>query len=137
MEWLSVYLVAIVVAWAIASLVKVVIYFIKKKKISKEPVLTTGGMPSAHTAIVVALTTIIAFMDGINSVAFAISLVFSVIVMTDAVHVRRAVGEQGVAIKGLLSKNIKKPYFERGHKPSEMLVGALLGIVVGIATYLI
>ena len=137
MECLSIYLITVAVAWAIASLVKVIIYFIKKKRISKKPVFSTGGMPSAHTAPVVALTTIIAFVDGINSVVFAISLMFSIVVMTDAIFVRRAVGEQGEAIKKLLPKDVKQPYFARGHKPLEVLIGGLIGVIVGIATFLI
>ena len=137
MEWLSIYIIAIVVAWAIASLIKVTIFFIKKKRISKKPVFSTGGMPSAHTAPVVALTMVIALVDGFSSVAFAISALFSSVVIVDALQVRRAVGEQGEAINDLLPKNAKKPYFALGHKPLEVLVGAIIGVVVGIAAYVL
>jgi len=131
------YLLAIVVAWAIASLIKVIINFIKKKRVSKKPVFSTGGMPSAHTAPVVALTTVIAFTDGIRSVAFAIALVLAVVIMVDAVQVRRATGEQGEAINELLPKNAKRPHFSRGHKPIEVAIGALIGVVVGIVIFYI
>jgi acid phosphatase family membrane protein YuiD len=135
MEWLSKYLIAIVAAWLIANLVKVIIYFIQNKEISQQPIFTTGGMPSTHTAPVAALTTIISLVDGVQSVAFAIVFVLAIITMTDAVKVRRAVGEQGEAITKLLSKNQPKPYFARGHKLTEVVVGAMIGIVVGITIY--
>jgi len=137
MDGLSSYLIAIVVAWVIASLVKVIIDYIKKKKISKKTVFSTGGMPSAHTAPVVALTTVIALSDGVGSVLFAISALFSTIVIVDALQVRRAVGEQGKAINDLLPKKAERPYFARGHKPIEVFIGALIGVAVGIITYYI
>jgi acid phosphatase family membrane protein YuiD len=134
MEWLSKYLVAIVAAWAIANLIKVAINFRREKKISKTPVLTTGGMPSAHTATVVALTTTIMLVDGLASVAFAIAFLFTVNTTIDALQFRRATGENGLAIQKLLPKSEKKPYLAIGHRPVEVFVGGVIGLVVGVAT---
>jgi acid phosphatase family membrane protein YuiD len=133
MEWTTKYLVAIVAAWAVANLIKVVINYRREKKISKKPVLTTGGMPSAHTATVVALTTTILLVDGIASVAFAIALLFTINTTIDALQFRRATGENGLAIQKLLPKNAKKPYLAIGHRPIEVFVGGVLGLAIGIA----
>jgi acid phosphatase family membrane protein YuiD len=135
MDWLSPYLIAIVIAWVVVNLIKLLIDFAKKKRLSKQPIFSTGGMPSAHTAPMVALATIIALIDGVGSVGFAISFLFAIVVMTDAVHVRRAVGEQGIALKKLLKKADKEPYIAKGHNLIEVIVGALIGLVVAIATY--
>jgi acid phosphatase family membrane protein YuiD len=133
MEWLSKYLVAVVAAWLVANLAKMLVDAVRNKKINRRSVLSTGGMPSTHTAPVVALTTVVGLVDGVGSVAFAIVLVLAIITMTDAVKVRRAVGEQGKALEKLLPKNKPKPYRAAGHKLTEVIVGALIGVIVGAA----
>ncbi|MDR2524398.1 MAG: divergent PAP2 family protein [Candidatus Nomurabacteria bacterium] len=135
MEWLPPYLVAVVAAWLVANLTKVVISAVRNKKLSQKPAFATGGMPSAHTAPAVALTTAVGLREGVDSAIFALALVLAVVIMVDAVHARRAVGEQGVALQKLLSKTDQKPYLARGHKPLEVLVSALIGIAVGVVTF--
>jgi acid phosphatase family membrane protein YuiD len=137
MEWLSHYLVAVVVAWVISNLIKTVIQSIQVRKFSQRSMFSTGGMPSVHTAPVAALTTVIGLSDGVQSATFVISLILAVVVMTDAVKVRRAVGEQGDALNKILPKSQPKPYFAKGHKLIEVAVGAAIGIVVGITTYFV
>jgi acid phosphatase family membrane protein YuiD len=134
---LSKYLIAVAAAWIVASIIKVAIHFVRNKEISRRPVFSTGGMPSAHTAPVAALTTTVGLVDGVQSAVFAVALVFTIITMTDAIKVRRAVGEQGEALRKLLSKNQLKPYPARGHKLTEVIVGAIIGVVTGAATYFI
>jgi acid phosphatase family membrane protein YuiD len=137
MEWLSKYLVAIVAAWVVASLIKVAIDYNREKKISKKPVMTTGGMPSAHTAAVVALVTTVALINGVGGVAFAISFLFAIITIVDALQARRATGENGLALRKLLPKEEKQPYLAVGHKPIEVFAGAVLGVVVGVVVFLV
>jgi acid phosphatase family membrane protein YuiD len=137
MEWLSEYLVAIVVAWLVANIIKMVIDVVRNKKMDRRAIFPTGGMPSAHTAPAVALAAIIGLVDGVQSVAFAIVFTFAIITMTDAVKVRRAVGEQGQVIEKLLSKNQPKPYCADGHKLPEVIVGALIGALVSVFVYFI
>ena len=81
-------------AAAIAQLIKVVIYICTHKKINFKIFTTTGGMPSSHTAGVIALSTSVGLIEGFDSMLFAISLGFSLIVMQDASGVRRAAGKQ-------------------------------------------
>lgn len=135
MEALPKYLIAILGAWLIANAVKITINFYREKRLSKRPIFSTGGMPSAHTAPAVALAAMIALSDGIDSVVFAIAFLFMIIVMTDAVQVRRAVGEQGELLRKTLKDGEKQPYFARGHTPLQVFVGALIGLLIGVLTY--
>lgn len=93
-------------------------------------------MPSAHTATLVALTTVVGIQDGTASGLFAVSAVMTAIAAYDAVMVRRAGGEQGLALRKLLEispfTKDPLPYHALGHRPLEVAVGALLGVVVGI-----
>ena len=95
-------------------------------------------MPSSHSAIVMAITVLVGKDVGFDSWAFALSLVFSCVVMYDAAGVRRAAGKQAT----LLNKIIETPGLtgvqvqERlvkvlGHTPFQVFVGALIGIIVG------
>jgi acid phosphatase family membrane protein YuiD len=146
----SPYLIAFVIAYLLAEGTKAVITTIRTKKFHWRELFKTGGMPSSHSAVVIALATTIGLLDGFGSAAFAVAIVFAAIVITDATHVRRAVGEQGKVIKKIIERDAKleqevsdilgkraagklqKPYFSRGHEPMEALVGSLIGLAVGV-----
>ena len=96
-------------------------------------------MPSSHSAVVTSITTLIGKNEGVDSAIFALSLIFSFIVMYDAAGVRRAAGKQA----RLLNKIIDTPGLsgiqvtERlvevlGHTPMQVFVGALIGIIAGL-----
>ena len=92
-------------------------------------------MPSSHSAIVACLSTMIAKEEGITSTAFAISVIFSIIVMCDAVGVRNTVGKQSKVLNNIL-KDHKKSNFEKlqemtGHTPFQVVTGVVIGIIVG------
>lgn len=92
----------------------------------------SGGMPSGHAASMTGLTTYLGMMSGFDSGLFALALATTLIVMYDAVHVRYAVGEQGKALNGLLEADKKAPLsVMEGHTVSQVVVGALLGILIG------
>ena len=100
----------------------------------------TGGMPSSHSALVSSVSTTIGFKCGIGSDLFIFSCCFALVVIRDAVGVRRSSGQQARALNDLgekVSVNLKvqfKPVKEiQGHKPMEVLVGILLGFFIGIA----
>ena len=96
-------------------------------------------MPSAHTAFVVSLATVVAFFDGIYSTTFAISFVLAYIIIYDALKIRTNIGYNGKVINKLIGDipEIKKEDYpilrERvGHKPLEVLIGAILGFTLTI-----
>ena len=101
-----------------------------------------GGMPSSHTAFVVSLATAIAFREGVSSAAFAISLIFMLIIVRDAVGFRRQLGKNA-SITNLLTEEVfkKKNNIPRlrekiGHTVPEVIAGALLGFSLTSVLYL-
>ena len=125
--------------WFLAQLWKFLYHLIFKKECNFAYFISSGGMPSSHSSLVMALTVCIFRIYGFLSAEFAISLAFSVIVMYDASGVRRAAGEQAKIINQIVEV-LKEEDFEvvgkklkeiLGHSPIEVIVGALLGIVVG------
>ena len=96
-------------------------------------------MPSSHSAIVAALTTSVGRLNGVTSDTFAIALIFSIVVMYDAQGVRRAAGRQAAVLNRLVDDLMAQRGLQEtrlrellGHTPVEVLVGAALGIAVGL-----
>jgi acid phosphatase family membrane protein YuiD len=135
MESSYAYILAAFLGWFIAQIIKNLLNMAdlqKSKGFSKY--LSSGDMPSAHTATVIALTSSIFFSQGVSDL-FALASVFSAITIYDALVARRSIGEQGVALLRLIEKSTfakdPLPKVALGHKPLEVLVGAVLGTGVG------
>ena len=126
--------------WLSASSAKVVILFVREKRLDLRKFFSSGGMPSSHSATVSSLAAAVAKTDGIGSTAFAISFMFAFIVMYDASGVRRAAGEQAKILNQLIDNfSENKPVYMKknlkeiiGHTPLEVIVGALLGILIAL-----
>lgn len=107
-------------------------------------ILAYSGMPSGHSALVVSLATITGLVEGLESSAFAISLILAVIVIRDAIGIRRYLGEHGKVLN-ILVEDLKEDEFldghyphllERiGHTPLQVLVGSLIGFLVSVIGY--
>lgn len=132
-----------VTSWFIAQVLKTLLVLIFTKKLKLERMVGSGGMPSAHTACVSALTIAICRLCGYSSVEFGISFIFAVVVIYDALNVRRQAGEHAKAINIVVDHidednddgddlGIKQLKESLGHKPIEVLAGALLGILVAM-----
>lgn len=111
----------------------------KEKRIEFSRILMSGGMPSSHSSFVTSLSTLVGIYNGFDSVEFAICVVFALIVMYDASGVRRAVGKQAAILNKIVGDLQHKKHIEHetlkelvGHTPKEVIIGALLGIAVGI-----
>lgn len=96
----------------------------------------SGGMPSSHSAMVTSLASAIGYKHGLNSAIFALSVVFSVIVMYDATGVRQAAGKQAKVLNQIIRELFTgQPVSEEelkeliGHTPVEVFVGAAIGIL--------
>ena len=152
-----------VVGWLTAQVLKIFTKSLSNKKKSlKTLVFSTGGMPSSHSATMMALTTASAIKHGFGSSIFAICAILSIVVMTDAFGVRYETGKHSKMFNILLNKEngekeekkesvdesnltkeeIKKRKKEKmelsfnefvGHTPFQVVMGALVGIAVGIA----
>ena len=97
----------------------------------------SGGMPSSHTSFSMSLTTMIGLSFGFDTPLFAVSLIFCFIVAYDAMGLRFESGKQAEAINLLLDEVFEKEGFKHlkeqlGHKPLEVLMGFLLGIIVAL-----
>ena len=131
-----------VFAWAVAQTIKFAIDFSKTKKINYSLLYSTGGMPSSHTAFVIAMTTAVGLRNGFDTSIFALCCVFSMVIMYDAAGVRRAAGKQAEIINQLVEaientgiKMDKKLKELLGHSPIEVAAGAVLGIVIAVAVF--
>ena len=130
---------AALVAWLVAQILKFVIEFIVNKNVDFSRFVGSGGMPSSHSAFVVGLTTIVGRTSGFDSVAFGICFVFSFIIMYDATGVRWAAGEQAKVLNKIKEKFEHHDPIEGkdlkeliGHTPFEVLAGAILGILIAL-----
>lgn len=130
-------LVSAVIGWLVAQALKTLIDVILNKSFNPERIFGSGGMPSSHSSTVCALTTASAFKYGFGSFEFAVSFVLAMIVMYDAMGVRRETGKQAELLNTVFFENILnfdgvllqeklKEYV--GHTPLQVVAGAALGI---------
>jgi len=131
---------AVFIAWVLAQVVKVTLGVIREKRFNFRWLVSTGGMPSTHSAAVSALSTVVGYYYGFGSVIFAITIVFSLVIMFDATGVRRNVGKQASALNKIFDDIYEKgevpetPLKELlGHTPVEVFVGAAIGILTVMA----
>ena len=134
-------LISALAGWFIAQFLKTLIHLLFTKKFVAERLVGSGGMPSSHSATVCALSTSALMIYGIGSFEFAISFILAVIVMHDAMGVRRETGIQAKVLNELIevfaamdsdmSAQDKLKEFV-GHTPLQVLVGSLLGITIAI-----
>lgn len=139
-------LLAAVTGWFVAQVLKTIIHLFVTKEFVAERMVGSGGMPSSHSSTVCALTTAIAFQFGVGSVEFAVAAIMSIIVMHDAMGVRRETGIQAQLLNDMMeifsdmgrseiSAYDKLKEFV-GHSPLQVLAGAILGILIGVLFYL-
>lgn len=135
---------AAALAFFIAQMLKPFVNAIFERQFDWRLMHSTGGMPSSHTAGVIALTTSIALTEGVGTVYFAISVTFAAIVIHDAMGIRRAAGKQAEVINEwsrLLSDIHREGQFNPenlktmlGHSFIQVLGGTLLGLIIGLTT---
>jgi len=137
-------LIAALSAVVVNQIVKLLVYWIKEKELNLEHLFEAGGMPSAHAAMVCALSTTIGLSYGFSSPIFAVTVAFSLIVIYDAVGVRRATGKQSIILNKIVEDIYKTGTISHerlselmGHSPIEVFWGAILGILVALALYFI
>ena len=131
-------LLSILLAGFGAQLLKLIIYFFRHRSLNLRDIVVTGGMPSSHSAFVVALATAV-YLEESTSTAFVVALVLAFIVLRDAFGVRRTVGEEGLLLTEILRKLKLKTntHIALGHTPLQVLVGAIIGLVVTVGVYLV
>ena len=127
--------------WLIAQVLKTLIYLIINKRFVAERMVGGGGMPSSHSATVCALATAAGMQYGGGSFEFAISAMFAIVVMYDAMGVRRETGIQAKVLNEMMDllTNMGKEMSAEdrlkelvGHTPLQELMGALLGVLIAV-----
>lgn len=122
----------------IAQLMKLITELVKNRKLNFRVLVTTGGMPSSHSALVTALATGVGQTTGWSSIEFAIALIFAFIVMYDAAGVRQAAGKQARVLNQIVDELFQEnPELSEarlkellGHTPIQVLAGSVLGIAI-------
>ncbi|MDH3345859.1 MAG: divergent PAP2 family protein [Kiritimatiellaceae bacterium] len=131
-----------VVGWLVAQLTKMVICLIESRRLDFRYLASTGGMPSAHSSLVSALTTAVGVTEGFDSPLFAASFVFASVVMFDAQTVRAAAGKQARLLNQIVNELFKEHSLSEvklkellGHTRLEVFFGMLTGIFTALAVF--
>ena len=126
-------------AGSLAQLFKLLSNWKKTRQLDFSHLFMSGGMPSAHSALVTALSVAVGLTDGFNSPIAMIAVGFATITIADAVSLRRAAGEQAKLLNRIVERLNESAPFEAerlqerlGHKRREVLGGILFGIAVAV-----
>lgn len=128
------YLICPFFTWLLTGSIKFAVNCIKERKLAFD-LIGYGGMPSNHSAIVTAVTVLIALKEGISSPAFGGAITFAFIVMLDANSLRKQVGRHASAINVLLLQSSEQNRLREriGHTRLEILAGCIVGILSALA----
>lgn len=134
-----------VTAWFVAQALKIPTYWLVEKKLDLMRFFGSGGMPSSHSAFVVALTIMIGAVEGFDTAIFALSAVLAAIVMYDATGVRKETGNQAEVLNEILRKVFVdgEPIADDdlkelvGHTKVEVLGGVIVGVMCAVAFILL
>lgn len=131
--------------WFVAQILKTLIHTIFSGQFTAERLVGSGGMPSSHSATACALSAASCYEYGSGSFEFAITLILAIIVMYDAMGVRRETGIQAKLLNDIVAafENMGRSELTAydklkefvGHTPLQVLMGAILGILVAVVIY--
>ncbi|MBI4153192.1 divergent PAP2 family protein [Candidatus Woesearchaeota archaeon] len=119
------------------QLIKIAIFFLRSGKVHALDIIATGGMPSSHSSLMTGLMTIIFLTEGPTTIFF-VTLALTMVIIVDALGVRRTAGEEGKLLHLILKQaklKIREPHYSLGHTPEQVAVGAVLGVVVAVAVF--
>jgi len=137
-------LVAALIAWAIAQLLKVPIEYLQTRRLNWSLLVQAGGMPSSHSALIVSITHGIGLSVGFGTPLFALAFAMAMIVIYDATGIRRQAGKHAEMINAMINDlaaghPLKEEQLREvlGHTPMEALGGIALGLIVAQLTWMI
>ncbi|HLO32324.1 MAG TPA: divergent PAP2 family protein [Anaerolineales bacterium] len=137
-------LIAGLIAWALAQIVKIPLDYFRTRRWNWALLLTTGGMPSSHSALMTATTLAIGLYYGFDHPTFALGVALTMIVTYDAAGVRQQAGIHAQRINLLFDELLRgHPINENdlreviGHTPLEVAGGIVLGLVVATGQWVI
>lgn len=128
--------------WLVAQSIKMVCSFIETRRLDFSYMVSTGGMPSAHSAMASALATSLGLCQGFDSALFALGIAFAIVVMFDAQSVRKAAGEQAKLLNQIVDELLHEHHLSEnklkellGHTRLEVFMGFLTGIATAMASF--
>ncbi len=128
--------------WIVAQSIKMVCSFIETRRLDFSYMVSTGGMPSAHSAMASALATSLGLCQGFDSAMFALGCAFAIVVMFDAQSVRKAAGEQARLLNQIVDELLHEHHLSEnklkellGHTRLEVLMGCITGIATAAAAF--
>lgn len=133
---------AAVLGWFVAQSIKMICCLVESRRLDFSYMVSTGGMPSAHSAMAVSLATSLGLCQGFDSSIFALGCAFAVVVMFDAQSVRKAAGEQAKLLNSIVDELLREHHLSEnklkellGHTRFEVLMGMLTGIATAFAAF--
>ena len=126
-------------SWVVAQGIKMICGFYKTRRLDFRYMVSTGGMPSAHSATVSGIATSVGLGQGFDSAAFAVAMCLALIVMFDASTVRRAAGQQAKLLNEMVDELLREHRLSEiklkellGHTRLEVVMGAITGALVAL-----
>ncbi len=126
-------------AWTIAQSVKMLCGLYRTRRLDFSYLVSTGGMPSAHSAFATGLATSVGLVAGFDSPITIVAMAFAVITMFDASTVRHAAGQQARILNDIIEELFKEHHLSEvklkellGHTRLEVLLGAVIGILTAL-----
>lgn len=125
-------------SWFTAQLIKLILVLTREKRLDWRCMVSSGGMPSSHSAVVCALATVVGMVEGLGSAAFGIAAILALIVMYDSAGVRQSVGQQAAALNRIIDElrfrriaELERDLREFiGHTQFQVYTGAALGVFI-------
>jgi len=115
-----------IITWVFVQLLKFTIECVKARSFKWETLVSPGGMPSSHTASMVAISAMIYFLEGISS-TFVLAIAITAVIMYDSLTLRKQVG---IITKKLNLESRKKIRDFSGHTGLQVLIGFIIGIAI-------
>ena len=128
-------------SWLVAQTLKVLLRRIKTGKWDISLLWNASGMPSSHSASVWGTSLYIGLTEGFGSPVYGVAFLFAMIVMYDAMGVRRAVGQQAEVINYLMELRDTNDSYDHcllervGHTPAQVLGGVVVGTLLALLVY--
>lgn len=129
-------------AWMIAQCTKMLTNFVRTRKVDFHYLVSTGGVPSAHSAMASGLATAVGLEVGFSDPLFAVTLAFAIVVMFDAQSVRRAAGQQAKLLNKIVAEIFKEHHLSQqklaellGHTPLEVFLGLIMGVFTALIIF--
>lgn len=137
-------LIAVLTGWLFAQVLKIPTEYLRSRRWMWAMFFAAGGMPSSHTALMVAGTLAVGLYHGFDNPMFAVAVAITMIVTHDAAGVRRQAGMQAERINVLFGELLKGHIWNEhdlkeviGHTPLEVIGGIILGLLVAIVQWMV